>query len=126
MRNKKCLYCGKLLTEGKPYCSIQCKDKYEKFEKTASKRTVLFGVTIAIMIVMMFVGMTLSVVNPKIGIPVSLLTAAGLFITFIVLPFATPQTVELIGLKKSILIVRLLASVMLLWITIHFIRYILN
>lgn len=126
MRKKRCLYCGKLLTDDKTYCNTHCKDKYDKFEKSASKRTVLFGVTIAIMIVMMFVGMTLSVVNPKLGIPVSLLTVAGLFITFIVLPFATPQTVELVGLKKSRLIVRLLASIMLLWIIIHFIRYILN
>lgn len=121
MRKKRCLYCGKLVTEDKTYCNVQCKDKYDKFEKTASKRTVLFGVTIAIMIVMMFVGMTLSVVNPNIGTPIIILAAAGLFITLAIFPFATPQTVELIGLKKSVIIVRFLALVMLLWILIQFI-----
>jgi len=115
---KKCSYCGKLITDDKTYCNTECENKHDKFEKYSSKRTRLFVITMAIMIVMIFVGMTLTVVNSQLGVVFIVLAAVGLFISLIIFPFATPETVKLLGVKKSILIIRVLSLIMILWILI--------
>ncbi|MEG1254259.1 DUF2116 family Zn-ribbon domain-containing protein [Clostridium sp.] len=118
MSKKRCSYCGKLITKDKTYCNIECENNYDKFQENASKRTGLFGIIMAIMIIMMFIGIILIAVNPQLGKIIILIAAAGTFVTMIVFPFATPETVKLLGVKKSVIIVRIIMLIMILWIFI--------
>jgi len=123
MSKKRCSYCGKLITKDKTYCNIECENNYDKFQKNASKRTGLFGITMAIMMIMMFIGIILTAVNPQLAVIIMLIGGGGVFVTLIVFPFATPETVKLLGVKKSALIVRIIALIMILWIFIPIILH---
>ena len=118
MSKKRCSYCGKLITNDKNYCNIKCKKNYDKFEKYASKRKELFGISIDIMILMFFLGLILTAVNLQLGVIVIILATVGVSITIIVFPFATPEIVKSLGIKKSVLLVRILVLILVLWIFI--------
>ncbi|WP_027631484.1 DUF2116 family Zn-ribbon domain-containing protein [Clostridium hydrogeniformans] len=122
MGKKRCLYCGKLITNDKTYCDIQCKDNYNNFEQYASKRTKAFLISLSIAMIIIFLGIILMAARKEIGVIMSIIGGVGVFGTFIVLPFGTPETVKLLGVKKTTLIVRIVALVMLIWILVPFLK----
>lgn len=122
MGKKRCLYCGKLITNDKTYCDIQCKDNYNNFEQYASKRTKAFIISLSIAMIIIFLGIILMAARKELGVVMSIIGGVGVFGTFIVLPFGTPETVKLLGVKKTTLIVRIVAFLMLIWILIPFLR----
>ena len=122
MGKKRCLYCGKLITNDKTYCDIQCKDNYNNFEQYASKRTKAFIISLSIAMIIIFLGIILMAARKEIGVIMSIIGGVGVFGTFIVLPFGTPETVKLLGVKKTTLIVRIVALVMLIWILVPFLK----
>ncbi len=118
MSEKRCSYCGKLITNDKTYCNNRCKIKYDRFQKYESKRTGVFRKIFNIMILMFFAGLILAAVTKHLGVIVIILAAVALFITIIVFPFATPEIVKSLGIKKSKLTVRIFSIILILWIFI--------
>lgn len=106
MSKKRCSYCGKLITEDKIYCSGECKSKYDEFEKYASKNLNGFIRIFVAGLITIFAGMSIVVMNSQIGFIVMMTGVVAVIGNLIIFPFATPETVKLLGIKKSILIVR--------------------
>lgn len=121
---KRCSYCGKVIENYKTNCGIECKDNYDKFEAYANKRAGLVSIVLAISLIIAFIGMILTAVNGQLGAIVATIGCLAMFIALVVFPFATPETVKLLGVKKSVLIVRVLASVMILYILLNIIKFI--
>lgn len=122
MSKKKCLYCGKAITRDlnyynmKNYCSLQCKNNYDKFDKDGkglAKKTII---SIILMVITLFLGLILIAINKHLEVAVVFIASVGFFVTMVIFLFATPETVKLFGLKKSMWIVRVFALLMLLWI----------
>lgn len=120
---KRCSYCGKVIEKYKTFCNIQCKNNYDEFEKYTNKRAGLVTIIIAIALVIAFIGMILTAVNEQLGVTVILGGCLGLFIILAIFPFATPETVKLIGVRKSTVIVRVLASAMILYFVFVFVKF---
>lgn len=108
MSKKRCSYCGKLITEDKIYCSVECKSKYDEFEKYVSKRLNGFIRIFVAGLITIFAGMSIVVMNSQIGFIVMMTGIVAVLGDLIIFPFATPETVRLLGVKKSILIVRII------------------
>lgn len=111
----KCMWCNKLCEseitvqdgeETYACCSEECKQKSEKFLLFAKRFTSLFLGLIVVIIVAL---LALSVTVPRlISIPM-----AAMGCVILLLPFCTPQTVHALGLKKSILIGRILGVIVI-------------
>ena len=111
----KCIWCNKpcetdITVEDKDgvysCCSEECRQKTEKFLRFAKRFTPLFLGLMAVIVVALI---ALSVTAPRlISIPMA---AMGCVILF--LPFCTPQTVQAVGLKKSVLIGRIMGVIVI-------------
>lgn len=44
MNKKRCLYCGKVITNRMKYCNDKCRNNYDKFEKNINSNLKIFGV----------------------------------------------------------------------------------
>lgn len=106
----KCIWCNKPCDskitvqdgeEAYACCSEECNRRAEKFLRFAKRFTPLF---LGLIIISTIALLALSVTAPRLAsLPVA---AMGCVILF--LPFCTPQTVQALGLKKSILIGRIM------------------
>lgn len=111
----KCLWCNKPCEpeitvqdseETYACCSEECRQKAEKFLHFAKRLSPLFlGLIIVIIIALLALSVTAARLS---SIP---MTAMGCVILF--LPFCTPQTIQALGLKKSILIGRILGVIVI-------------
>ena len=111
----KCIWCNKpcesevTVRDGEEThacCSEECKQEAEKFLRFAKRFSPLF---LGLIIVIIVALLALSVTAPRlISIPMA---AMGCVILF--LPFCTPQTVQALGLKKSILVGRILGIIVI-------------
>ncbi|MHA1409111.1 MAG: hypothetical protein ACTSQY_02110 [Candidatus Odinarchaeia archaeon] len=111
----KCIWCGErkqlfednITIKGVQYsyffCSKEHFEKTVKFLRYEASYAIHFFVGL---ILTCGVGIPLSFFDPWLGL---LITFFGLGITIIIFPFATPQTKQLLGIKKSITVVRVLA-----------------
>lgn len=106
MNKKRCLYCGKVITNRMKYCNDTCINNYDKFEKNVNSNFKIFGASLAILLISIFIGILITAYNPAIGSFIICLGGLGLFITLMIFPFSTPTTIELFGVKKSKIIVR--------------------
>lgn len=106
----KCLWCNKPCENDIPIkddeetyacCSVECKIKAEKFLKYAKKTGPIFLILTIACIVTILIG---SVSNHKIVY----YSMAAMGVIVLIFPFCTPQTTQVVGLKKSILIGRCL------------------
>jgi len=94
-----CKYCGKeQLSE---FCNSICRAKYDNFTNKENKIKKGFFVAIIISIILSIAAF---IYSGNLGIFV---LAASVGISFIIFPLATSQTCSSIGVKKSILTVRI-------------------
>lgn len=110
----RCKYCGSVIDKSKNYCNSQCLDAFIAFEKRTTKMLPTFGILIGISFIISFIGMIITMINITLGKFVLFIGTLALFITLFIFPFATPETVNLIGIKKSIILVRFLIIFFLL------------
>lgn len=111
----KCIWCNKscepeITVQDKDgtyaCCSEECKQKAEKFLLFGKRFSPLFLGLILVCVVTLIV---LSVTVPRFAtLPMA---AMGFVILF--LPFCTPQTVQMLGLKKSAVIGRILGVIVI-------------
>jgi hypothetical protein len=111
----KCIWCNKpcgpeITVEDKDgtyaCCSEECRHKSEKFLRFGKRFSPLFlGLIIACTVALI----ALSVTAPRlVSLPMA---AMGFVILFF--PFCTPQTVQALGLKKSVLIGRIVGVIVI-------------
>jgi predicted nucleic acid-binding Zn ribbon protein len=112
--NKKCAYCNKLTTDDKIYCDDKCENYFNKFQSFFKKYKVFFVILIAMNIIVAIVGSIITITNLQLGISITCIGIMILSGTIIVLPFATPETFSKLGIKKTILIIRLLGLLLLI------------
>ncbi|MGH4120350.1 DUF2116 family Zn-ribbon domain-containing protein [Clostridium sp.] len=114
MGNKKCAYCNKLIINDKTYCDDKCENYFNKFQSSFKKHKVLFTTLIAINVIVALVGSIITITNLQLGISIACIGIMILSGTIIVLPFATSETFIKLGIKKTILIIRLLGLSLLI------------
>ena len=115
MRVSKCYYCGKSLTYDKDYCNNSCKEKYDKFFTYAEKWKKTFCILLAVIFLSFFISSLIIIKNNILGNLLFYLTILFLDLLIFIFPFATPETFNLLGVKRSILLVRILAVVISLF-----------
>lgn len=113
MAKKRCLYCGKIMNEPKTFCSERCKEKYDRFEKYVNKNLKKFILGIVTTLVFVFVGMIISVYYSQIGVAIMMVSIFAMFINMLIFPFSTPETIKLMGIRNSIITVRILVAILL-------------
>lgn len=113
MSNKKCAYCNKLITNDKTYCDNKCENYFNKFENLFKKYKVFFVTLIVMNSIVAVVGSIITITNLQLGISILCIGIMILSGTIIVLPFATPETFNKLGIKKTILIIRILGLLLL-------------
>lgn len=103
----KCKYCGKELHDNALFCCNQCETKYKETANKDSHKIKYFISGIIIGFLIMFCGV-LSITDFVIG-------AGILFMGVVVflLPFTTPETIDLLGYQKSKIIGRILGALMI-------------
>lgn len=116
MSKRRCSYCGKLIIDDKTCCSGECEKKYDRFEKHVNKDLKLFIGIIVGSLIATFVGMSMVVLSPNMGIIIMVLGIVIAFGTFMVFPFATPESIILLGVRRSVLILRIVVIGFLGWI----------
>ncbi|MGL4774040.1 MAG: hypothetical protein ACRC2K_10775 [Clostridium sp.] len=114
---RRCGYCGKKLNgdlivrEENFFCNKDCIEEYDKFKELVERKSKSFIISIVLSLALMFIGMLTVAINEIIGVVVISIGTLILFGSMIVFPFATPETVKLIGIKKSVMLVRILAII---------------
>lgn len=106
--SKRCKYCNKKmdLEKTKEYCSEYCQNKEEAFLNYFQKTKWIFYISVLISVVVLFVAAFNEKQRDLISWGMGLLGVAIFFF-----PFATPETVEIYGLRNTIRIVRVLAVI---------------
>lgn len=94
-KKKRCLYCGKKIDSRMKFCSAACMEKYEEAEKKDQPKIKYFVAGILLGFMIMFWGVC-SMDHRLTGIGILLM---GLLITLF--PFTTPDTVLMLGYKRS-------------------------
>jgi len=95
-------------------CSDECIDKTRAFchyaNRNLSKFLIGFAISVALVPVALFVTAFMEQMNSPypVGFAISVIGGLLMLFLFILYPFATPQTVMLIGIKKSIIAVRVM------------------
>ncbi|MGL4991905.1 MAG: hypothetical protein ACRCYE_05525 [Sarcina sp.] len=114
--SKKCLYCGKNISDvstaikvGEKFdeyyvCDEYCEEKFNSFNKYVKKNSKFFLLGILGIFIIYLIGL---IFNAFYAISFLLFSLGILLYIF---PFATPQTNQIFGIKKSIKIVKLLGS----------------
>lgn len=92
---KKCRYCGKNLNSGYEFCSSECENKYRTSTKKDNHKIKYFIMGVITGFLVMFYGILLNA-SSVIGAGIMLM---GIDVT--VLPFTTPETIEILGYQKS-------------------------
>ena len=96
----RCLYCGKEISDG-DYCDAICRYRTERFDAKAQKNLKWFVLAIIL---------TFSLISVPIFTGEARyysLVFAGLGLTFIVFPYATPETNSWRGVVNGVRIVRI-------------------
>lgn len=115
----KCIYCNhktddcKSVSIGKEsflYCCDECKDKTISFVNYANRTVIFFIIGIISTVILAL----LPILIPSIVYPLTTIGVVVLGITAIVFPFSTPQTIGLLGIKKSIIVVRIVGMVLII------------
>ena len=112
---KKCGYCGKPLNSRTDFCSDACAGAYEQALRRDTPKIKFFTAGIILGIGILLWGV-FSGRSPVTGAGIGLLGA-----TVLLLPFATPETVRLLGYRKSRALGRLLGLLLVavgLWVGI--------
>lgn len=104
----KCRYCSKKIPENEDYCSNECKLKTEKFYAYEKRFVALMLVLVAFFIIVIFVQSFFF----KNEIFIIFLALIGLGITGFIFPFGNSD--DWIGIKRSIVIIRVAAVIMIL------------
>ena len=121
----KCDYCHKVAIEkiptennigleGRYYCSDNCKEEITDYINAAKKNGKLFiGLTLGSVLIMVIAnGMVIALnLDPHYMSIITLFALMVIGITFIKLPFCTPLTIQLIGIKKSKIVARVLGLI---------------
>ena len=98
-----CPYCNKKKFDEESFCSLKCENKYNKFLEKEKKQAKYFFIGIAFALAIPIIGTCLNnTFLAYLCIPI-------LSLTLLFCPFATPETVETIGVKMSIIITRIIA-----------------
>ncbi len=111
----QCTYCGKKIDDvyynydDSKYCSETCKEKGIKFNQFAIKFKLLFLILILVCTCVITIGAFMPSSLIWVGIGVAMLA-----ILIFVLPMATPQSIDSIGIRKSIIVCRILSIISLL------------
>lgn len=92
---KKCRYCGKNLNSGYEFCSSECENKYRTSTEKDNYKIKYFIMGVIAGFLVMFYGILLNT-SSVIGAGIMLM---GIDVT--VLPFTTPETIEILGYQKS-------------------------
>lgn len=108
MKKKRCTFCGRILsengghrTEEGQFCSEECRTNYQEAVKRDSRYVKFFMAGILIALVLVLAGACVGDM---------LLTGeacAFMGVVILVLPFATPETVTMIGYRKSRIVGRI-------------------
>lgn len=110
---KKCKYCGKEISSSFEFCCNKCENDYTKNIEKAEGKIKYFIIGIIIGFLVMFYGV-LSNSDFIIGAGIIVMG-----IVVVVLPFATPETVALLGYQKSKFVGRILGILLIavgLWV----------
>ena len=121
----KCDYCHKVAIEKIPaenntglearyYCSDNCKEEITDYINAAKKNGKLFiGLTLGSVLIMVIANGMVSALNfdPHYMLIITLIALIVIGITLIKLPFCTPLTIQLIGIKKSKIVARVLGLI---------------
>lgn len=102
MKRNVCRYCGKPLNNGLDFCGMECEKSYDKTVKCEQARVKYFAVGIIVGILVMFLG----VFSGRHQVTGAGIIIAGITIVF--LPFATPETSGLLGIRRSRVLGRIL------------------
>lgn len=102
-----CKYCGK--NSPTEYCNEFCKNEYERYMDNVSRNTKWFTLGFLTAVILCFVGVFTEYVLFIVGIGILIIG-----FVFVLFPFATPQTVDVIGVRRSVKLVYITGIVFLL------------
>ena len=105
---KKCRYCGRKISGSFEFCCPKCENSYTKNMENAEDKIkyLLIGMIIG------FLVMLYGVLSDSDSIIGSGIIIMG--IVTVVLPFATPETVALLGYQKSRIVGRILGILLII------------
>ncbi len=103
----RCKYCDKEISIDS-FCNKTCEEKYNDYYKSTKKYSKLF--IFSLLGSFIFYLLLLIIATPNISISCLLISMGVIIFTF---PFPTPQTIQLIGVLKSIKTCRILAVIFL-------------
>ena len=108
---KMCRYCGNKFEEGTGFCSEQCKESYEKEMARDMPRKKFFVAAAVVEFLVMIIGVLVGVYsNNFLWVRVGIVLFG---ITFVILPFPTPETFVMLGYRKSKMMARIAGVILI-------------
>ena len=124
---KKCFYCGTkkemFLTVAKPkcenlrkykYCSEDCVNKTNGFMKLINRTKKLFWAGISTSILLCILGIVLSSFFLTPSLVILTLSIFLLGLTLIIFPIPTPEVLSMLGIKKTMVLVRIIGTILMM------------
>lgn len=106
----RCMFCGK--DSPGEYCSEECLEECRRFEAFARRHEMHFLAGVLIPCFGLIASVPLLLIFPW-GRAVFSAMIAAMGVVTLAFPFATPDTVRVMGVRRSVRLVRALSSVML-------------
>lgn len=102
----KCYWCGEKISEDNT-CSEECRGKLTKYKERVEKNKIKFSL---FLLGYFIIYMILLLVEESRGFPYIAFSWLFGILGFIlvIFPFATPQTIKLIGVRKSVILIRVM------------------
>lgn len=103
----RCLYCSKVIDKSRRFCDDQCYVKYVKRDNKDKKRIPLFLLGIFGGIILVLIGSFMNSLSVMKG---------GIWfcaITLLIFPFATEETILILGYRLAAIIIRITAVILL-------------
>ena len=120
---KKCFYCNKEIETPQPMtieyetlicCSNECSNKTLAFYQFVKRTKLFFGLGLFIAFALLLGSSFLLILtNKQIGVTSFCFGYALIGLTVCVFPFATPQTVQMLGIRKVELLARIIGIIII-------------
>lgn len=109
MSKKICTYCGKYIESYKTFCDSDCNSKYDVFERYTNRIKPIFIISMVILLALNLIGLTLIGSGKLLGLVLIRISFICMFLIVMIIPVATPGLGKWLGIRKTALVVRIIA-----------------
>ncbi len=103
----KCYWCGQKISEDNT-CSDECRGKLTKYKERVEKNKIKFAILLLGYFIIYMVLLLMEAGSARFPYTSFSWLFGVLGIILVIFPFVTPQTIKLIGVRKSVIFIRII------------------